>query len=180
MEEIHFKNSFVRGIETAKQIYFHWFYKQPLMLTVHIIMALSLILNVYNVIIAIKFGLLFTDGITSPLFLVLFNAVFEIAWFFSCRSQINAMVKRDAESFDGEPLCDITVTDSEMAHCIKDTKNGIPLSKIKRAFATRDYMVLVSEANLMYILKKDSFTLGDAKSFWEFLKEKQIKLKGKI
>ena len=42
------------------------------------------------------------------------------------------------------------------------------------------YVVVITKARLMFIFRKDSFTEGDADGFIAFLKEKGIKVTGKI
>ncbi len=181
MDDIRFENRFVRGRETAKQIYDYWFYRQPLYMTLHIIMAFCFLWSMGFLLIGVmNFGMLFVEDINNILLTLLFVVVFEFLIALSCRAQMKAMVSRDAESFGGEPLCNIEISDTDITHSAKETRNTLPLSKVKSAFATKDYIVLVSEARVMYILKKDSFILGGPESFAAFLKEKNIKIKGKI
>ena len=98
----------------------------------------------------------------------------------SYRSQVKMMVKRDREMANGRELvCNVTVTDGEITFSALDGKNSVSLENLKYAFQTKSYIVVVTNAKLMYLLKNDGFTVGNAEEFIVFLKEKGVKIKGK-
>ncbi len=56
---------------------------------------------------------------------------------------------------------------------------NIELSKIRSAVQTKNYIVLRSDARLLYSFRKDGFTKGTKEDFLAFLKGKGIKVRGK-
>ena len=114
---------------------------------------------------------------TLPIFaMIIFFVVFI---FISYRSQVKAMVQRDKEMSHGEPLhCRISVSDDEMVLSTLESRSPISIGNLKSAFITENYIVVITKARLMFIFKKDSFTVGDTESFLAFLREKNIKIKG--
>lgn len=173
MDEIRFVNSFVRDKSTAKEIYGWWYYKRPLFVAFYIIMALYLL--------SFILGFTFAPGemlgdIPVFAFIIFGIFIFNLSYF----SQVRAMVKRDAEMSGGrELLSTVTVSDSEAVVTSFDSRTAISLEKMRYAFATKNYIVLVTKARLMMILKKDAFTVGDTDGFISFLQSKGIKVKGK-
>lgn len=173
MDDIRFENSFTRDKNTAKEIYGWWYYKRPLFVAFYIIMALYLV--------SFILGFTFAPGEMLgdlPVFAFIIFAIFlfNLSYF----SQVRAMVKRDAEMSGGrELLSTVTVSDSEAVVTSFDSRTAIAFENLKYAFATKNYIILVTKARLMVILKKDSFTKGDTDSFISFLQGKGIKVKGK-
>ena len=55
----------------------------------------------------------------------------------------------------------------------------VEFNKIKNAIQTKNYILLRSKANLIYIFCKDTFTVGTKEEFVSFLRAKGIKVKGK-
>ena len=171
--ETLFENEFARDEGTAKEIYRYWYFKKPLLVVVYIylgIYALSCILG---------FIIDFQSAKESmPIFvMVIFFLSFMLI---SYRSQVKAMIQRDKEISGGEPLCcKISVTEQQMTLSTLENRTPISIDNLKSAFVTNNYIVVVTKARLMFILKKDGFTLGDCDGFIAFLREKGIKIRGK-
>lgn len=94
------------------------------------------------------------------------------------RRTLNLRVKRDREQFGDTPPEFRTVVFPHQFQCIiQNTIEPItvPFSSIKKAFTTKDLIVLQSEAKLLYIFHKDGFTQGSAEEFIAFLKTLGIK-----
>ena len=177
--ETRFENSFVRDKQAAKQLYEYWYYRQPLFLVVHIIVGLNFLSGIVGIILnAISPDILFINSTEEMLPIMLFILVFEAMLAFSCYSNVNNMAKRDAELSGGQLVCTITVTDDEIIHSIPGSSQTLPLSRIKSVFTTRDYIMIITEARHLFILKKDSFTVGDEAGFMSFLRERGIKISG--
>jgi hypothetical protein len=51
--------------------------------------------------------------------------------------------------------------------------------KIKGAVQTKNLILLRTKANMIWIFRKDSFSVGSKEEFISFLKNKGIKVKGK-
>lgn len=173
MDEIRFENSFVRDKNTAKEIYGWWYYKRPLFVAIHIIMALYLFSFVLGLIISPGSAV---KDLPVAAFIVFGLFIFTFSYF----SQVRAMVKRDAEMSGGRELVStVTITDSEAVVTSFESRTAIAFENLKYGFMTKNYIVLVTKARLIIILKKDSFTKGDTSGLISFLRGKGIKVKGK-
>ena len=73
----------------------------------------------------------------------------------------------------------MSVCISEEKIVLSDLGNNteLKLSVMKMAFGTKNYIVLITKANHMIILKKDSFTKGSSDELVEFFKQKGVKVK---
>lgn len=166
-----FENKFVRDKSAAKELYGFWFLKRPIMLFIHIAMAVC----IFFYIITICSGILSFSELSFPIFLIIF---YWVLLFVSYLSQVSTMVKRDSELANGgELLCEITVTDREITHISRGNTQSIGFDKVKYAFSTQNYVAVVTEAKYVYMIKKDGFTLGDSESFIAFLCGKGIKVR---
>ena len=56
------------------------------------------------------------------------------------------------------------------------TYQTIDLSVIKKAYKTKNYIVLQSQAKQLYVFKKDAFTIGEEHTFLTFLRGKGYKI----
>jgi len=171
--ETRFENKFVREENTAKEIYKHWYFKKPVMVVVHVVLGLYALACILGFILDFE-----SAKETMPIFaMIVFVEVFMLI---SYRSQVKAMVQRDKEMSGGEALCcEISVTDDEITLSALESRSPVSMSNVKSAFITKNYIVVITKARLMFILKKDSFTKGDANGFIAFLNEKGIKVKEK-
>ena len=170
--EILFENIFVRDKKTAKEIYGYWFFKKPTMVAMYSILAAYATACIVGLIIDFESA----KESAFPLFCALLLPVLMII---SYSSQVKMMVDRDKEMGGGEGIsCHVTVTDSELTLTAFDGKNSVSVDNIKYAFLTKNYIVIVTKARLMYILKKDSFTIGDSDGFIAFLLKKGVKVRG--
>ena len=171
--ELRFENEFVRDESTAKEIYGYWYFKKPLMIAVYVALGFYFLSCILGLILDFES----TKESMPILAMIVFFAVFI---FISYRSQVRAMIQRDKEMSGGEPLCcKISVSDEVMTLTALESSSPISLGNLKSAFMTENYIVVLTKARLMFIFKKDSFTLGDTESFVAFLKEKDVKVKGK-
>ena len=171
--ETRFENEFVRDEQTAKEIYKYWYFKKPLMVAVHVVLAFYALSYIFGFIIDFD-----SAKEAMPIFaMIVFIEVFMLI---SYRSQVKAMVQRDREMSQGEALrCRISVSDEEIVLYALESRTPVSMSNVKGAFVTRNYIVVITKARLMFIFKKDSFTVGDCDGFIAFLGEKEIKVKGK-
>ena len=115
---------------------------------------------------------------SMPIFIMIL--LFAVFIFISYRSQVKALVQRDKEMSGGEPICcEISVSDDEMTLTALESRSPVSVSNLKSAFITKNYIVVITKARLMFIFKKDAFTQGDAEGLIAFLKEKGVKTEGK-
>lgn len=173
MNEILFENKFVRDKAAIKEIYRYWFFKQPIIILVYVMFGLWTISYILGSIIDPWFA--FDNSYT--LIIIIFCCFLMVL---SYLSQVRMMVKRDSELADGgELICTVSVTDSEITNSALESNTKASFDKVKLAFITKNYVVVVTKARIIYIFKKDSFTIGDTESFVAFLKSKGIKVRGK-
>ena len=171
MNETLFENRFVRDRSAAKEIYGYWFYRRPLFVAIYVYFGIYILFWLF----ASANGLMsFSEGATPVIMILFASALFAFSYF----SQVNTMVKRDKElSGGGQLVCEISVTDTEVIHVAAENRQSVAFSGIKKAVLTKGYILLITEAKFMYVMKKDSFTKGECDSFIAFLKEKGIKIK---
>ncbi|MBO7196531.1 MAG: YcxB family protein [Clostridia bacterium] len=173
MNEIRFENRFVRDESTAKEIYGYWFFKKPLSVAIYIVLGFYSLSCIFGLTLDFQ-----SAKETIPILaMIVFYVIIMIV---SYRSQVKGMAQRDREmSGGGELCCEISVSDDEITLSTLESRNPVAMSNVKSAFMTKNYVVVLTKARLMFILKKDSFTKGDADSFIAFLTEKGIKISGK-
>lgn len=165
--EILFENTYVRNKEMAKEIYRYYFFRRKGMIILYILCSLALISDIVNAI--------FEDGsgwyscIIIPLLLL----YIIISYF----RTVNLTVKRDAEIHGKEITTDAIVTEDYIQNTLSTgAVISVEYSKIKKAAQTKNLILLFSDANLIYIFRKDGFTKGTTDEFIAFLKSKGIKV----
>lgn len=106
-----------------------------------------------------------TDGI-------LFVAAAQIYMYFYTA---NTMVKRDAEVTSGGTIrVDAAATEDRLLFKASNgSEQELPYAKMKKIIQTKRLILIRSEANLCYILPKDTFTKGTPEAFLALLKEKR-------
>lgn len=173
MNEILFENKFVRDKAVIKEIYTHWYFKRPLMIAIFAYFGLYLV--------ACLFAMIFSPEELADLIYPIVVIIFALFMLFLVYiSSVNTAAKRDSELANGgELLCTVSVTDSEITNSALESNNKVSFDNVNRAFITKNYAVVVTKARIVYIFKKDSFTIGDTESFIAFLKSKGIKVRGK-
>jgi hypothetical protein len=165
--EILFANSYVRNKELAREIYRHYYFHRKLYIVLDILVMLSFLANL---IITILQGAIYWTGIILPL-------LFFLLQFYGYFSQVNLMVKRDAEVCGNEISVETVVTDAFIQNTASTgAVNRLEFDKIRSAAQTKNLILLRSKANLIYIFRKDTFTIGTKEEFIAFLKEKGIKV----
>ncbi len=89
------------------------------------------------------------------------------------------MVSRDNEVNGGNSIHVDTIVTNEFIQNTSSTGsvNRIPYSKIKKVIQTKNLILLRSEANLVYIFCKDTFSKGTPDEFLTFLSKKGLKVK---
>ena len=87
------------------------------------------------------------------------------------------MAREKEVSANGEILYTITVNEETITHKSSlGSEFFIGFSSIKKAYQTKHYIVLQSEAKQLYILKKDGFVVGNCDNFTKFLEMKGYKI----
>lgn len=168
--EILFENKFVRTDKLMKELYQYYHLKRPKKI-------FSFILSVFLIVYSLINAILWKDNFYL-FFAVLALAIFilEIAIYFIT---VKTQQKRDNEIMNGKPIeIQVTVTQDYIKNSASNgAENEISFSKIKSVFQTKNLILLMSEAKLIYIFPKDCFTVGNAEEFMLFLKNKGFNVK---
>jgi hypothetical protein len=167
--EILFRNNYVRSKEMAKEIYRYYFFKRKPLVICYIFLSISLSAN-------IAFAVTGKVYNTPVIILVLLFFAFQIVSY--CR-YVNSTIKRDNEVHGKEIEVETIVTESFIQNTASTgAVNKVQYDKIKYAVQTKNYILLHSRANLIYIFKNSSFEVGTKDQFILFLRVKGIKVKG--
>lgn len=168
--DILFENSYTRSKELAKEIYRYFYFQRKLYIFGYIILGLSFALN-------LSFAI---SGQSYNLAVFIFVPLVALLPLYCYIRQVSAMVKRDKEVHGKEIEVSTTVTNEFIQNTASTGAiNKIEFCKIRCAVQTKNLILLRSEANLVYIFRKDSFTVGNKEDFISFLKNKGIKVSGK-
>lgn len=165
MEKL-FENKYTRDKQWAKDVYGYMYLRRPIMIVLNSIFALYLLIGIYNSIVA---GVVNWVYILWPIVYCAFTV-----WLYSMN--VRAVIKRDLESH-GTPVEDIVTVSEDKIRLSHSTGAEYHLNycDIKKVVQTKKYIYLLSKAKLIYSVKRDAFTIGDAATFLAFLKTKGLK-----
>ena len=167
MNEPLFKNRFVRDESTAKELYKNY-YLSGKHRTIYIILL---------VLLPLSFIISFDEGLGTFLYILLCTVLIAVMVAVAYRKNVKMTLERDRERANGqEPINELTVYEDSVEIEIFGSKQTLDLANIHHASITKNYVNVFSKAQFIYIFKKDSFTLGNAEDFIEFLKSKGIKV----
>ena len=158
--EALFENHYERTKEMFREYCGYMFFARPSMLILDVLLVLFTAA-------AILLGV--TPGILlSP---VIIAAAQIYMYFYTA----NTMVKRDAEVTSGGTIrVDAAATEDRLLFKASNgSEQELPYAKMKKIIQTKRLILIRSEANLCYILPKDTFTKGTPEAFLAFLKEKR-------
>ena len=162
-----FINRYVRDETVFRELHFYYRYRRPLMLVLHLLLAVDLLGSVITTV--------FAFPLWEPIIIVLLAEVFI---YVIHRVQLSTAVKRDRETFGGEPEVTVEVTETG----IRSSANGqfsaeVPFDQFRRATETKHLILLTSKARLLYIFHKDGFQKGTTAELRRFLWERKIYVK---
>lgn len=166
--DILFKNTYVRNKALFKELYAYFYFGRPFMIVFHILFALSIPLHVFNY---IMYG---WDPVHWLVVFLIFYFFLRIPLYFH---QVNTVLKRDRELFDGEISISTVVTDQYLESIAPDGTVKLSFDKIKKARQTKNLILLHTKTNLTFIFHKDGFTQGSVDEFKAFIRSKGIKIK---
>lgn len=166
--DILFENTYVRNKALFKELYAYFYFGRPLMIAFHILFALSIPLHVFNY---IMYG---WDPVHWLVVFLIFYFFLRIPLYFH---QVNTVLKRDRELYDGEISISTVVTDQYLESIAPDGTVKLSFDKIKKARQTKNLILLHTKTNLTVIFRKDGFTQGSVDEFKAFIRSKGIKIK---
>ncbi len=165
---ILFENSYIRNKDLAKELYGYIFFRRNYLFVAYIVLLVSFIINLI---------LLITTG-SANWFVFVFVPFFLLLRLFTYFQSIKLMVKRDSE-LSGGPVEVKTIVTEEFIQHTNSTGgvNKLEYDKIKKCNQTKNLILLQSDAKLIYVFRKDAFSIGSCDAFVEFLRSKGIKVK---
>lgn len=168
MEEVLFRNEFVRDRACAKEIFTYYVFGRTIIKLMYGFYAFCFVITMICGFILGDFG--------GALFIVLAVALLALTMLLNYRVQVKTLVARDAEVSGGEPMLVTTeLSDAGLTVRACGNETTMPLDVIKSAYRTKNYIVIITKAKFMYILKNDAYSVGDADGLWALLKRKRIK-----
>lgn len=165
---ILFENTYIRNKELAKELYGYIFFRRNYLFVAYIVLLISFIINLLSFI---------TTGATNW-FVFIFVPFFLLLRLFTYFQSIKLMVKRDNEVNGGPVEVKTLVTDDFIVHTTSTGGvNKLEYNKFKKCNQTKNLILLQSDAKLIYVFKKDGFSVGNCDEFLDFLRNKGIKVK---
>lgn len=167
-----FKNQFIYTKDYYKEYYKYICFKKPVILIIDIIFGISFIISILSMIFP-NLVVLDTNTAMSNIATVLILLCFQIYIFFRNK---NLAYNRDLERNDGNPIeAKLLITEESINIVTNYEKNvNIEFANIEKVIRMKNYYILVTKAKSKITLKKDSFTIGTAKQFEQFLKKKKL------
>ena len=167
--DIVFKNTYVRNKALFKELYAYYYFGRPLMIVFHILFAIYIPVYLFNI---------FMYGWDNLYWSIIFFGIYVFIRIPLYFHQVNTVLKRDRELFDGEISISTVVTDQYLESIAPDgAVNQLSFEKIKRARQTKNLILLHTKTNLTFIFRKDGFTQGSVDEFKAFIRSKGIKIK---
>lgn len=166
--EILFKNRHTRTKAVMKEIYRYYFFQRKLFVLSY---ALLFVEFLYGLYLAFEY---------RSYFLVICIPLLYAFQLFRYFITVNTLLRRDKEISDKEIEAELVVTD-EFVQNTSSTGAVVKIeyNNVKKAIQTKNLILLVSKASMIYIFRKDSFEVGTKDGFISFLKTKGIKVLGK-
>lgn len=165
-----FENTYTQSKAFYQELYRYFHFRRPITVAAFIVcgicFASQLALAIFN--------------LEYNLSIMILMALFPLFKLFAYVNQINSITKRNKEiSTEQISICSTVHDDHLEISASNGSTLNIELSKIRSAVHTKNYVVLRSDARLIYSFGKDGFTKGTKDEFITFLKSKGIKVSGK-
>jgi len=179
--ETTFENKFISTPEAAKQLYRYWYFGRPLFIAAHVVMLLNLLSGIVGIILhIINPDIPFINTPDRIIPVCIFILIIEGLWIFSYFAQIKNYEKRSLELGRTEVECTVNIDNAGIrSQESLGSSSSVGFDKVQSAFTTKDYIYIMTRAKLIFMLKKDSFTVGDTSGLLNFLRMKGVKVSGK-
>ena len=166
--DVLFENGYVRNKQLAKEIYRYFYFRGVGNILSYSFLLLAFLANVLS---------RMFEGSYSLFILVFVPLLFSLRFCSYCR-KVKMMEKRDREIQGTEIMVKIVVTSEYIQNTTSiGSVTNLEIGKIRKAVQTKNLILLITEAKLLYIFPRDKFTKGNAEDFIKFLKDKGIKVK---
>lgn len=168
--ETLFKNEYTRDRSLVKEVYRYFYFKRKIYIFVYALLGADFIWALYLAIFQKQnvYGLL----IGTPLLMLLPSILYFV--------QVKTVIARDLETHGKAVSVALAVTDEFIESKASTGSYKLDYSSIRVVLQTKTLILLRSRANLVYIFKKDSFTVGRSEDLLLFLKSKGVRVRGKI
>ena len=165
---VAFENIHTRDEAVYKEIYFHHYFKSKIYRFIDILMCISILIGLLGLLFEIR-----PDYTVYGCFV--FIILLRVIMY---RRVVKVSMARQKEiSASGDILYTITVTEDAITHKNSlGSEYSIGFSSIKKAYQTKNYIILQSESRQWYIFKKDGFVAGNCDDFIKFLITKGYKI----
>ena len=165
-----FENTYTADKSFYQELYSYFHFRRPITVATFILC-----------------GICFTSQLALAIFdleynigIMILTALFPLFKLFMYVNQVNSLTKRNKEiSTEALSICSTVYEDHLEISASNGSTLNLELSKIRSAVHTKNYVVLRSDARLIYSFGKDGFTKGTKDEFIAFLKSKGIKVSGK-
>ncbi len=167
-----YKNIHIRDERIIREVYKYITFRQPFMI---VMMCIFLFITAFET------GLILSGRSNDPTVPVL--AFFCMGYtYYKYRKTVKQTVERNAELAEGKEV--VYTTSVTKKNIITTSSTGerfkLEYSDIKNCGIIKDIIVVLSKDNTSYIFTTDGFEIGNAKGFIQFLKDKGIKIYGKL
>lgn len=167
--DILFKNKYARNKEIVKELYRYQYFQRGFFMFFNTLICLSVLANIVIILLGVLSAI-------SNLILGLLLLFYPVFCYFT---QVKMLLKRDKEIFGKEPEIEVIITDEYMKDANNEKTAPIEFDKIKVVKQTKNLILIRTKARLIYILPKDTFTVGSKDEFIDFLRKKGVVVKGK-
>ena len=175
--EPKYVNQFQRSFEVEKELYLYLHITSPPMLISLIILGVT---AVANLIVCLLCGLTYANlAVFAMCFIVLCILLYRYY------AAIQAGRSRLAEETNnkGEITVTATLTDEELISesSAREEPVVVPCSQLKKVFVTKHFYMIQTEEKMVYVFKKDAFSLGKEEEFLPYVNQiiEHNKRKGK-
>ena len=167
-----FENRYIRTPDDIKEALKYQFLDRTLMRVFYSVMAVFWVL--YIVLSAISKGFSMVEILVIAFFPICF-----VYMFFIYRRTVKIHNAREAEMLGGKQLEVVFTANDEGIRASASNGTDVTLfySQVKMVARTKNLIIVVTKSNFMYILRKDSFTVGNEEDFLHFMLENQVKVK---
>ena len=158
-----FENSCFHSEEWAKETSRYLFFCRPKAIFFIIVFTLYFVLGIINLPLFGSFNMVL---ILSSVWYFLFIII-------SYRRNCTLIIEREIE-LNGKQLEVFTEVTNDNIKCTQSNgfKYTLYYDSIKKVAQTKNYILLMTKANLLYTLQKDSFSVGTTDGFLDFLRDK--------
>ena len=149
-------------------MYGYYYFKRKWLVVIYIFLLVSFAANLLS----------FIFNETCNWFVFIFAPLYFLCQFYCYFYQVNIMIKRDFEVHGKEIRVETIVTNEYIQNTASTgAVNKLEFDKIKKASHTKNLILLRTNTNLIFVLRKDTFTKGNKDDFVHFLSSKGIKTK---